>query len=68
VAAAISKQTDSLHGIKENLIIGKRIPVGTGMEHTEGKYDLGIDNELENKLDDENQIKEDIVLTERIKN
>ncbi|MGX8775143.1 MAG: hypothetical protein ACSW8G_08825, partial [Bacillota bacterium] len=30
--AAIKKKTDSLMGLKENVIIGKLIPAGTGLE------------------------------------
>ncbi len=40
VTAAIEKKIDSLYGIKENLIVGNRIPVGTGVLHPTGKYDL----------------------------
>ena len=29
--AAIESKSDSLHGLKENIIIGKLIPAGTGM-------------------------------------
>jgi DNA-directed RNA polymerase subunit beta' len=40
VNASITKSIDPLKGVKENLIIGKKIPVGTGIEHPEGKYVL----------------------------
>ncbi len=30
IAAAISGKLDNLHGLKENVIIGRKIPVGTG--------------------------------------
>ena len=38
--AAISGKVDNLFGIKENLIVGNKIPVGTGMRTLEGKYDI----------------------------
>ena len=30
--AAIKNKVDTLHGLKENVIIGKLIPAGTGMK------------------------------------
>jgi len=36
--AAISSSTDPLFGLKENVIIGKLIPAGTGF--TEGRFNL----------------------------
>ena len=33
INAAISGRIDRLHGLKENVIIGRKIPVGTGAEH-----------------------------------
>ncbi len=38
VNASIMKKKDSLYGVKENLIIGKEIPVGTGRVDSKGKY------------------------------
>lgn len=32
INAATSGRTDHLHGLKENVIIGRKIPVGTGVE------------------------------------
>jgi DNA-directed RNA polymerase subunit beta' len=34
IRAAISGQVDSLRGLKENVIIGRKIPVGTGISET----------------------------------
>ena len=31
INAAISGRVDHLHGLKENVIIGRKIPVGTGV-------------------------------------
>ena len=36
--AAIGGQTDCLYGLKENIIIGKLIPAGTGIESFKEKY------------------------------
>ncbi len=36
--AAISGQVDSLYGLKENVIVGKLIPAGTGIKSFEKKY------------------------------
>ena len=36
--AAISGQVDYLYGLKENVIIGKLIPAGTGLESFREKY------------------------------
>jgi len=41
-AAAIGGQVDHLYGLKENIIIGKLIPAGTGIASFSKKY-LGID-------------------------
>lgn len=40
VNAAIAKKVDNLYGVKESLIIGKKIPVGTGFKKLSGKYDI----------------------------
>ena len=42
--AAISNQTDFLYGLKENVIVGKLIPAGTGVKTFKGKY---IEEELQ---------------------
>ncbi len=40
VNASISRKIDRLYGVKESLIVGKKIPVGTGLEKRYGKYDI----------------------------
>ena len=45
--AAVSGKEDYLEGLKENVIVGKRIPAGTGMR----EYDniiVGSNSEIEN--------------------
>jgi DNA-directed RNA polymerase subunit beta' len=32
INAAVTGRADHLHGLKENVIIGRKIPVGTGAE------------------------------------
>jgi len=41
IAAAIRGKTDKLRGLKENVIIGRLIPVGTGF-HVEGEGEVGL--------------------------
>jgi DNA-directed RNA polymerase subunit beta' len=48
--AAIKGKVDNLTGIKENVIIGKLIPTGTGLKHYQ---DLQINTKLVQKKDDE---------------
>ena len=52
--AAINAKVDHLIGLKENVIIGKLIPAGTGMKHYR---DVKLDTELE--MDDEIMMDED---------
>ncbi len=52
--AAINGKVDHLIGLKENVIIGKLIPAGTGMRHYR---DVKLDTELE--MDDEIMMDED---------
>jgi DNA-directed RNA polymerase subunit beta' len=40
INAAVSGRADRLHGLKENVIIGRKIPVGTGAETDEPEDDL----------------------------
>lgn len=47
IAAATSGKVDSLYGLKENVILGRRIPVGTGYKHT------SADDEDEAEVPDE---------------
>ncbi len=46
--AAIKNSTDDLRGLKENVIIGQKIPAGTGNEHYE---DVNIYKEIPGDLD-----------------
>ncbi len=48
--AAINGKTDKLIGLKENVIIGKLIPAGTGMKRYKNVA-LSTDNELEEEID-----------------
>ncbi len=45
IRAAISGQVDYLRGLKENVIIGRRIPVGTGVKKPQVVY--GLSDELD---------------------
>lgn len=48
ISAATSGKMDSLYGLKENVILGRKIPVGTGVvapEETTGDNDVIDDNE-----------------------
>ena len=55
--AAVKGSIDKLHGLKENVIIGKLIPAGTGNKHyRDVEYDLEsefVDEEPLDKLEDE---------------
>jgi DNA-directed RNA polymerase subunit beta' len=46
IAAATSGKIDKLFGLKENVILGRKIPVGTGWREEE------VDNELQYELDE----------------
>ena len=48
ISSAISGRVDHLKGLKENVIIGRKIPVGTGVE-TLAKY-TGMDIPAEEEL------------------
>ncbi len=73
VTAAIIKKVDHLEGIKENIIVGNKMPVGTGMLEPNGKYDIitpefeatafNYDKPIEvviNIEDEENEFKKDL--------
>ena len=47
IGAAISGRIDRLNGLKENVIIGRKIPVGTGAKHDIEEIDLNDDIEQE---------------------
>ena len=51
--AAIRGKVDHLHGLKENVIIGKLIPAGTGL-----KYYRDVDYELKSKFMDEEPLEQ----------
>ncbi|WP_274654055.1 DNA-directed RNA polymerase subunit beta' [Paenibacillus humicola] len=59
--AAIKGKVDQLLGLKENVIIGKLIPAGTGMTRYRNIRFAGMDDELE-QMDD--QLEEDAVTIE----
>ena len=42
INAATSGRADHLHGLKENVIIGRKIPVGTGVNDDEEEVDEEI--------------------------
>ncbi len=75
--AAIRGKIDPLIGLKENVIIGKLIPAGTGMQ-TYRKIDLKLDKDKENdvKFDEDTQsdtisdesVSDDIVFQENTEN
>lgn len=44
VSASIMKKIDHLDGIKENIIVGNKMPVGTGIKNPQGKYDIFDDS------------------------
>ena len=43
ISAATSGRADRLNGLKENVIIGRKIPVGTGARREEGEDDLATE-------------------------
>jgi DNA-directed RNA polymerase subunit beta' len=56
-AAAIGGQVDHLYGLKENIIIGKLIPAGTGIASFRKKY-LGED---ETSLEQEARVSQQLM-------
>ena len=57
--AAIAGQVDHLYGLKENVIVGKLIPAGTGIRSFRNKY-LGEDTtELERQAQKEEMLEEE---------
>jgi len=48
INAAVSGRVDRLHGLKENVIIGRKIPVGTGARNADGS--LQSDDELVSEI------------------
>jgi DNA-directed RNA polymerase subunit beta' len=53
--AAIASSTDPLFGLKENVIIGKLIPAGTGF--TEGRFSVE-EEDAEDETEDETEVSE----------
>ncbi|HEU0266563.1 MAG TPA: hypothetical protein VFQ70_02975, partial [Candidatus Saccharimonadaceae bacterium] len=46
INAATSGRADHLHGLKENVIIGRRIPVGTGAPHDDQFSEADVDSDF----------------------
>jgi DNA-directed RNA polymerase subunit beta' len=52
INAAISGRIDRLHGLKENVIIGRKIPVGTGAEgYDSTEPDIDIEQEIAENIE-----------------
>ena len=63
--AAINGKVDHLVGLKENVIIGKHIPAGTGMKkYRDVRLNTDIEMESELDLDEEISLDEDADLPE----
>lgn len=62
INAAISGRVDRLHGLKENVIIGRKIPVGTGVEDFAEEDDTEV--EANTKAKDDNINKKEEVLSD----
>jgi DNA-directed RNA polymerase subunit beta' len=52
IAAATSGKVDKLYGLKENVILGRKIPVGTGAKDENG-------DALESALENDEAVLED---------
>ena len=65
--AAIRGKVDPLIGLKENVIIGKLIPAGTGMRrYRDVKIDSEINEDIADQIIEAEQIGEEIQNTEEI--
>ncbi len=63
--AAIKGKVDPLIGLKENVLIGKLIPAGTGMKRYQNvKLDTDMDEEAELDFDEDIDLDESLDLTE----
>ena len=63
--AAIKGKVDPLIGLKENVLIGKLIPAGTGMKRYQNvKLDTDMDEEAELDFDEDIDLNESLDLTE----
>ena len=52
INAAVSGRADHLHGLKENVIIGRKIPVGTGV----------VEDEVESEMPSEDEFSEEEIV------
>ena len=53
ISAATSGRADHLHGLKENVIIGRKIPVGTGVRSLDTSEDDSPADEYAESVDEE---------------
>jgi len=63
--AAIEGKSDWLRGLKENVIIGRLIPAGTGYNAYEESIVPEVDNGYESAILDDDMILQDVVLDDR---
>ncbi|MBL0191422.1 MAG: DNA-directed RNA polymerase subunit beta' [Saprospiraceae bacterium] len=54
--AAISAKTDVLNGLKENVIVGKRIPAGTGLKEYNDFYVMGAEGNNRKYIHEEDYV------------
>ena len=54
--AAIEGQSDPMYGLKENVIIGKLIPAGTGMRYYD-RVSIDYEEEEEDELEEQVLVK-----------
>ena len=54
--AAIRGKSDSMYGLKENVIIGKLIPAGTGLEQYQKKVVLRTESGEETRVTEEDRV------------
>jgi DNA-directed RNA polymerase subunit beta' len=50
IAAATSGKIDRLYGLKENVILGRKIPVGTGVKKAEDEIDEFVSEPIEEEM------------------
>ena len=62
INAATSGRADHLHGLKENVIIGRKIPVGTGANPLDVDEETAQDDYVEETAELENEISADVDL------
>lgn len=63
--AAVAGKRDELRGLKENVIVGRLIPAGTGFAYHQGRHKKRIVDDVVIKLseDDEAAIADEFVMT-----